>query len=106
MIMYYEVRTEHANAGQGRELAQYFDETVVPLHQELGMQVVGTFTAVDDPDAFVWIRRFEDDAEREGIVDAVHRDPRFKAVVERVTVLSGGRNSTHRLTPTARSGLE
>jgi hypothetical protein len=103
--MYYEIRTEHAHAGQGSELARYFDETIVPLHQELGMQVVGTFTAIDDADAFVWIRRFEDDADRDRILETVHRDPRLKAVIERVSALSGGRSSTVRLAPAPGSGL-
>ena len=60
--VFYEIRTEHARAGRGAELAAYMDGTVIPLHQELGMHVVGSFTVSDDEDAFVWIRRFDDAA--------------------------------------------
>lgn len=99
--MFYEIRTEHARPGAGTELAHYLDETVVPLHQELGMQVVGAFTAIDDPDTVVWIRRFEDAADRERVLEAVHRDPRCAAMIETVTALSGDSASTLRLLPTA-----
>lgn len=103
--MFYEIRTEHARAGLGPELALYMDETVIPLHQEMGMTVVGSFTAADDEDSFVWIRRFEDAADRERVLDAVHGHPRCATVVDTVSALLGGAESTVRLEPTTRSGL-
>ena len=103
--MFYEIRTEHAHPGRGAELAGYLAETVIPLHEDGGMHVVGSFTALDDEDAFVWIRRFEDAADRERVVDAVHRDPRCPAVIETVSALTAGSASTVRLAPTAGSQL-
>jgi hypothetical protein len=103
--MFYEIRTEHARPGRGTELAQYMDETVIPLHQEMGMHVVGAFTVIGDEDAFVWIRRFADTADRERVLDAVHQDPRCKAMVDTVSTLSGRAASTVRLEPTSGSGL-
>ena len=102
--MFYEIRTERARAGRGAELARFMDETVVPLHQELGMHVTGAFTVTGE-DSFVWIRRFEDAADRDRVLDAVHGDPRCAAVVETLSGLSGGDSSTVRLEPTPRSGL-
>ena len=101
--MFYEIRTEHARAGRGAELAHYMDETVVPLHRELGMHVVGTFSVIGDEDAFVWIRRFEDAADRERVLEAVHRDPRCAAMADTVSALVGGTESVVRLEPTAGS---
>ncbi|MET0134737.1 MAG: NIPSNAP family protein [Kibdelosporangium sp.] len=103
--MFYEIRTEHAGSGLGPELARYMDETVIPLHQEMGMHVVGAFTVLGDEDTFVWIRRFEDAADRARIVDAVHRDPRCAAVIDTVSALAGGTGSTVRLQPIPGSGL-
>lgn len=103
--MFYEIRTEHARAGRGAELAGYMDETVIPLHREMGMHVVGSFTVAGDEDAFVWIRRFEDAADRERILDAVHRHPRCPAVADTVSALTGETASTVRLEPTAGSRL-
>jgi hypothetical protein len=103
--MFYEIRTEHARPGLGPELAHYMDEIVIPLHQERGMTVVGSFTAIDDKDTFVWIRRFEDAADRERVLDAVHSHPRCAAVADTVSALVGATASTVRLEPTSRSGL-
>jgi quinol monooxygenase YgiN len=103
--MFYEIRTEHAHPGRGTELAGYMDQTVIPLHQEMGMNVVGTFTVIGDEDTFVWIRRFEDAADRERILDAVHQHPRFAAIADTVSALMAGNESTVRLEPTPGSGL-
>jgi hypothetical protein len=103
--MFYEIRTEHARPGRGTELARYMDETVIPLHQELGMHVVGAFTVIGDDDAFVWIRRFEDAADRERVLDAVHQHPRIAAMADTVSALVGSTESTVRLEPTPGSRL-
>ena len=103
--MFYEIRTEHARAGRGAELGRYMDETVIPLHQEIGMHVVGAFTVIGDEDAFVWIRRFEDAADRERILDAVHRHPRCAAMIDTVAALVGRAESVVRMEPTPGSAL-
>jgi hypothetical protein len=103
--MFYEIRTEHAGPGLGSELARLMDETVIPLHQDRGMHVVGSFTVLGAEDAFVWIRRFEDAADRERVLDAVHRDPRCAAVRDSVSALTGETASTTHWVPTAGSGL-
>jgi hypothetical protein len=103
--MFYEIRTEHARAGRGAELARYMDDTVIPLHQEMGMHVVGAFTVIGDEDAFVWIRRFEDAADRERVLDAVHRHPRCAGLSETVSALVDRAESTVRVEPTPASRL-
>ena len=92
-------------SGDEAELVRYMDETVVPLHQEMGMQVVGTFRVIGDEDAFVWIRRFEDAADRDHILDAVHRDPRCAGMIDVVAELVGRPESEARLEPMPGSGL-
>ena len=103
--MFYEIRTEYARPGCGTGLATYMDQTVIPLHREMGMNVVGAFTVIGEEDTFVWIRRFEDAADRERVVDAVHQDPRFAAVVDTFSALVGRTESTVRLEPTPGSRL-
>jgi hypothetical protein len=103
--MFYEIRTEYARPGRGSDLAGYMDETVIPLHREMGMNVVGAFTVIGDEDTFVWIRRFEDETDRGRILDAVHQHPRCAAVVDSFSALVGRTESTVRLAPTPGSGL-
>lgn len=101
--MFYEIRTEHARTGCGVQLVRYMDEHVIPLHREMGMHVVGSFTVIDDENAFVWIRRFRDVADRERILDAVHQHPRCASMVDTVSALTDRSESTIRVEPTAGS---
>jgi hypothetical protein len=71
----------------------------------MGMHVVGAFTVIGDEDAFVWIRRFEDPADRQRILDAVHRDPRCAGMIDTVSALVDRTESVVRLEPTPGSGL-
>lgn len=104
--MWYEIRRETAHPGRGRELAQWMEEQVIPLHQAGGMTVVGSFVDADDQDAFVWIRKFHDADERRAIVERVHQDPAFETSVGvRARELLAGDAVTVRLVPTASSGL-
>lgn len=105
--MFYEIRRETAVPGRGRELAQWMDEQVIPVHEASGMIVVGTFVDADDEDAFVWIRKFRDEREREEIVARVHRDPVFESEIRpRIGGILAGEAVTVRLVPTVHSGLD
>ena len=104
--MWYEIRRETAHPGRGRELALWMEEQVIPLHRAGGMNVVGAFVDADDENAFVWIRKFEDDTERKTIVERVHQDPAFETEVgARARDLLAGEAVTVRLLPIASSGL-
>ena len=100
--MYYEIRFERATPGRGSDLARWMDEIVIPIHAEVGMDVVASFLDRDDPDRFVWIRRFASDEERERIVDAAHDHPRFATEIEPVAnELFADEAETTRLIPGA-----
>ncbi|MGW4944062.1 NIPSNAP family protein [Actinoplanes sp. NPDC004185] len=104
--MFYEIRRETAVPGRGKELAQWMDEQVIPVHEAAGMMVVGAFTDIEDEDAFVWIRKFRDAEEREEIVARVHRDPLFEAEIRpRLGHILAGAAVTVRLAPTGSSTL-
>ncbi len=47
-------------------LAFFHGEVAKPM-EEAGMKIVASYTSLDDPDTFVWIREFPSEAERETI---------------------------------------
>jgi hypothetical protein len=99
--MYYEIRRERAKSGRGPDLVRWMDEVVIPIHAEAGMDVVGSFVDRDDEEAFIWIRRFASDDERERVVEAAHDHPRFATDIEpAVGELLDGEAETTRLIPT------
>jgi hypothetical protein len=103
--MFYEIRRETAVPGLGKELARLMDDEVIPLHQSSGMTVIAAFTDADDDDAFVWIRRFGSDEEREAVVERVHTDSRWTTVGPTVLALLATEAATVRLLPTPGSAL-
>jgi hypothetical protein len=102
--MLLEIRRYTIVSGKRDEFAAWFDDEVLPLFESLGMDVVGQFVSADDPDAFVYLRRFADAAERDRQYAALNAHPdwneRIKpkalaletaAVVEVVTPTGGSR---------------
>ncbi|MEM7034524.1 MAG: NIPSNAP family containing protein [Chloroflexota bacterium] len=51
----------------------YMDEVIIPFQVSKGMVVVGSFAGEEAEDLYVWIRRFESEAEREKLYEAVYK---------------------------------
>lgn len=77
-----ELRRYRLRPGAREELIALFEEAFITPQEEAGMQVIGQFRDLDDPDAFVWLRGFADMETRaralaefySGPVWAAHRD--------------------------------
>jgi len=59
-----ELRRYALHPGTRETLIDVFDGHLVEPQEAAGMQVLGQFRDLDDPDAFVWLRGFPDVAER------------------------------------------
>jgi hypothetical protein len=59
-----QVRIYTINRGEMEAFLEHFKGEVLPLHQKIGLPVVGTY--VNRPqNEFVWVRTFTDEADRE-----------------------------------------
>jgi hypothetical protein len=58
------------------------EETIIPFQISRGMVVVGSFIAPEEPDLYVWMRRFENEEERERLYDAVYQSEFWKTKVK------------------------
>src|SRR4051794_8465275 len=59
-----ELRQYTLHPGQRDALLGVFEGALVEPQEEVGMHVVATFTDLDRPDRFVWIRGFADNDSR------------------------------------------
>src|SRR5215212_2485847 len=59
-----ELRQYTLHEGQRDALIRLFEREFVEPQEAEGMKVIGTFTDLDRPDRFVWIRGFQDMASR------------------------------------------
>ena len=79
--MFYELRQYRAKPGRRGELAQYMEEVIIPFQVAKGMVITGTFTGETDEDLYVWIRRFESEAEKSALYAAVYQSEEWKSTI-------------------------
>jgi len=79
--MFFELRQYRLNPGQRERWVKFMEEVIIPFQVSKGMVIVGSFVAQEDPDLYVWIRRFESEEEREQLYKAVYESDYWKNVV-------------------------
>lgn len=63
--MLVEIRRYQIRPGRLDEFVAFFETEVRPAMEASGMRILGMFTAVTEPDVFVYLRGFVDEAERD-----------------------------------------
>ncbi len=106
--MLFELRRYETVPGQRDRWVRFMEEVIIPFQVSKGMVVVGSFVAADDPDVYVWIRRFESEREREHLYDAVYESDQWKnEIAPRIPeMMVRDRMVITRLQPTPKSVLQ
>jgi heme-degrading monooxygenase HmoA len=73
-----ELRRYALRPGARDTLIELFDRELVEAQEALGMQILGQFRDLDDPDSFVWLRGFSDMESRKRGLEAFYRGPVWK----------------------------
>jgi len=74
-----ELRMYSLHAGRRDELIRLFEREFIETQEAVGIQVIGQFYDLDDPDRFVWLRGFHDMPARAESLDAFYSGPVWKA---------------------------
>jgi hypothetical protein len=74
-----EIRRYTLFPGQRDAWVKYFEEKIAPFQTGKGMTILGSFTDEEDENAFVWLRRFNDEDDREALYAAVYEDDEWKS---------------------------
>jgi hypothetical protein len=106
--MLYELRIYECHPGQRDAWVQYMEEEIIPFQVAKGMVIVGSFVDEQDPNRYIWMRRFVDEEERVRLYEAVYQSdhwknnlsPRNPSMLNRETI------QVMRLNPTAKSVLQ
>ncbi len=107
-MAFYELRRYEIRPGKMEEWLKLMEEEIIPFQVEQGMVIAGSFRGEGDDGTYVWLRRFENEAERKRLYDAVYKSDhwlqkltdRVGACINRETI------QVTRLTPTSRSVLQ
>ncbi|MFC5146850.1 NIPSNAP family protein [Streptomyces aureoversilis] len=105
--MFYEIRRYQTRPGRRDAWVRYMEEVNIPFQQSLGMDITASFTDEEDPDGYVWIRRFASEEQRRELYAAVYDSDRWqhemRPVVEQLLLMD--RTVVTRVRPTPASGL-
>lgn len=63
--MLLEIRRYSIQPGRRDEFVAWFESTVLPAMEAKGMRILGQFVSTEDPDAFIYLRSFSDQEERD-----------------------------------------
>jgi hypothetical protein len=71
--MFFELRQYRTKEGQRENWVKLMEETIIPFQIAQGMVVIGSFVGEQEHDLYVWIRRFESEAQREELYEKVYQ---------------------------------
>lgn len=74
-----ELRMYDLHPGRRDELIELFEREFIETQEAVGIQVLGQFYDLDNPDRFVWLRGFNDMPAREQSLHAFYDGPVWKA---------------------------
>ena len=106
--MLYELRQYQATPGNRAALVKMMEEEVIPFQISKGMVILGSFEGEDNPDAYVWMRRFKDEEERIELYGAVYKSDEWVSdmSVRIAPLLIREAINVTRLTPPPKSPLQ
>ena len=74
-----ELRMYTLHPGRRDELIRLFEREFIETQEAVGIQLIGQFYDLDDPNRFIWLRGFHDMAARAESLHAFHSGPVWRA---------------------------
>jgi hypothetical protein len=84
------------------------EEEIIPFQVAKGMVITGSYKGEKDDSVYVWMRRFESEAQREALYKAVYESEHWKKeIAPRIPdLLDREKMVVTRITPTPRSAAQ
>jgi hypothetical protein len=103
--MLFELRQYRTKPGQRERWAKFMDEVIIPYQISKGMVVVASFMGEAEEDLYVWIRRFNNETERERLYKEVYENDYWKNEISPIVgeMIDRTKTVVSRLTPTPQS---
>ena len=76
--MFFELREYRTQPGRRQDWVDYMEQVIIPFQVSKGMVILGSFVGQEEDDLYIWIRRFEDEAERVRLYEAVYESDTWK----------------------------
>ena len=107
-MAFYELRQYEVRPGKMDEWVEMMETEIIPFQVSKGMVIAGSFRGEGDDSVYIWIRRFENEAERERLYKEVYEsDTWLNTMTERVGQLINRETiKVQRIVPTTVSVLK
>ncbi len=107
-MAFYELRQYKVRPGMMSEWLKVMEEEIIPFQVGKGMVICGSFRGETDDGVYVWIRRFESEAQREALYKAVYESDTWKNdIAPRIPdLLDRSAMVVTRIVPTSRSTMQ
>src|SRR5438105_12579251 len=104
-MAFYELRQYHVRPGKMAEWLKLMEEEIIPFQVSKGMVITGSFKGESDESVYVWLRRFESEAQREALYKAVYATDFWKSKIgpQIPDLLDREKMVVTRIVPTGRS---
>ena len=79
MAAFFELRQYRIKDGKRDRWVRWMEEQVIPFQVERGMTIVGSWIDQEQPDRYVWMRRFESEEQHAALRKAIYEDRQWKA---------------------------
>ena len=80
-MAFYELRQYKVLPGKMDGWVQIMEQEIIPFQVSKGMVITGSYRGETDESVYVWIRRFESEAEREALYKAVYESDFWKTQI-------------------------
>jgi len=80
--MFFELREYRIKDGKRERWVKFMEEKIVPFQISKGIVFVGSFVALDEPDLYVWIRRFQNEEEAERLYKEVYESEYWRTEIK------------------------
>jgi hypothetical protein len=107
-MAFYELRQYSVLPGKMDEWVKIMEDVIIPFQVSKGMVICGSFHGETDESVYVWLRRFESEAQREALYKAVYETEFWKnEVAPRVPqCLDRSKMVITRMIPTPKSTVQ
>jgi hypothetical protein len=77
-MAFYELRQYRILPGKMDDWVAFMEEVIIPFQVQKGMIITGSYRDEEDDTAYFWTRRFEDEASRKALYEAVYQSDTWK----------------------------
>jgi hypothetical protein len=107
-MAFYELRQYKVLPGKMNDWLKVMEEEIIPFQVSKGMVITGSYRGETDDSCYVWMRRFNSEAEREALYKAVYDSEYWKTkIAPRIPdLLDRSAMVVTRIVPTARSAAQ